>query len=422
VVRISIIATVVALYLWYSYQKKYTTRQDYYFLDSLPQESQNENGRYYYLMQHNNKAKLTTITTYVESIYGYDFYLKIETRFERFLKSLGIDMECQTADKEFDETVFIVSDDDEICNILKTNEQLCKALHNIFTHTNKLGFSVIKIECFDGKLAVISKPKSKKYDKEIANSYPDEIAPMLQEAAKFFAPRQTVDDKLYRERSSYIALVFKALAISLLVNGLAMLYIWLMDFVLFPRLIHPQQLLTSSIIVSLLLLIAFIATAFYLLQKSSRFAPVLLELSTLGLLGIFLSSATELWESNIYLDNSVAQTFEATVVDKSAQRYKKAPTTHRLHTLQQNNKFGEATFVVDYRMYNEAETGDTITVYRRDGFWGYAYIQNITLQKAESNILKAKLQKAEETRKKEIKDGKYWDEIVAEANGSKTIR
>jgi len=88
--RIGVIVLISILYLFYSFRKKYTKRQNDYLENLSLQSGKIEGTEYFFTTVHNQKAKVTTINTYIEGVYGYDFSLKFEGKIDRFFKAIGL--------------------------------------------------------------------------------------------------------------------------------------------------------------------------------------------------------------------------------------------------------------------------------------------------------------------------------------------
>jgi hypothetical protein len=418
--RIGIIAIMAFVYIQYSLKRKYKKNSNNYFEKLSLKNNRNENGEYFYETSFDKRTKTVSIKTYINGIYGYDFYLKPEMKFEKFIKSFGFGTECQTLESKFDKHIYIVSDKDEVCLALKENPTLRQTLFDIFSHKNEHNFGVRKIECFDGTITVISELKAKEPNEPASEQYANEVAPMLQDVAKFFPSKDNADDKLFRETSNKITLILQAIMISLLINGGIMAYAIEKNRKVFPYLLNSTEIFVSAIFISSILFAIFAFIAFYLLRSSSRLSPVLLQLSTIGLLGIFITSATEIWELNIRLDDSKADILQAVVYNRTLTTHRRSPTTYKLDASISGKQ--PMSFDVPQNIYNLAEPRDVINVEIKNGFFGYKWIDNITVKKSEENIFKAELQKAVEKQKQDIKNGKYWDDMVAEANASNAIR
>ncbi len=86
------------------------------------------NGISYKYSIISNKYKVVKVILGIDGIEGYDYSLKRESSTDRFFKKIGISNEYQTSNTEFDNTVYIVSDDDALHSKISSNEEIIKII------------------------------------------------------------------------------------------------------------------------------------------------------------------------------------------------------------------------------------------------------------------------------------------------------
>lgn len=377
--RISAIILICSAYFWYGTHKKYTKRQND-FLENLSLQSRRTNGiEYFYTANHAKKT--TSITTWIEGIYGYDFSLKFEGKFERFFKALGFNAECQTGEKRFDEMVYIVSDDEWLCQELKYNEAFRKTLYDIFWCYDEHNFDIMTIACFDGRLLVTAVLKYEEeiegLDESLVNSFTKELVPLMQTTISHLPSKQTIDEKLYREKTNSIAFGFYVLIVALLINGLSVLVLDMQSILLFPKLVGSFSIIPLSIKVTVIILIILCILAFVLLRKSSRFAPFMFVLLTTGLLGIFTTTLVEVREINYIMDAYP----DKVVVTQILKKEKKGSrhTKYYLDVQDWTNPREIYSIRVDLGLYNQFAVGNRVKIVHKKGFLGFPWIKHIEI-------------------------------------------
>lgn len=376
--RIALILMIAGIYLWFStFRKKYSDRHNGYFEDINLMSGMIEGTTYYYTLGHNKDDSVVSISVSIENIYGYDFSLKFETPFERFFKSLGLSTECQSGDSRFDETIYIISDDEWLCNELSNNNSLREVLYSLFWSHHEKRIKIEKIECFDGRFLLKTKNITGTLTDDQAKGLFKTIVPLMKQAIEHLPSKATPHDPIYREHSGKIAFVFHTLIVALIVNGGMMLYFEHNSYLAFPQLSDSYSVLPMGIAVTIISLATIIAIVYKYLRQSSRFSPVLFELFTLGSLGLFLSALVEIKEVNVYLDTSDATTFASSITSKEMHSERKRSTTYFLNLYGWNNQPMQHRIQIDSTLYHQYNENDHITVYLHKGLLGYPWIEKI---------------------------------------------
>lgn len=376
--RLAFLFGITAFYLWFGlFRKKYTKRHEW--LDNLSLMRNRANGiEYFSQINRNKEERITSLELSIEDIYGYDFSFKFEGRFERFFKSFGLSSECQSGDKKFDESIYIISDDEVLCRKLQKHSQLRDALYKLFWLHYDKGIKIRNVECFDGRLIVVAQNKNEDLSEKEAESFFTTSLPLMQGVLEHFPSKDQAQDPLYREESSKVAFVLRVIMVALLFNGLGMLFMELLHVKPLP------QLLDSMSIVLLSLKISFVGVAFFgvltylYLRKSSRFSPVVLEIFTLGTLSIFLSALVEVREVNILLDGSQARYYQVEVIAKEIHKGRRSATRYYA-ILSGWRGLPQQKRTIDSSLYHRISQGRTIVVEEHPGYLGYVWIDLKTL-------------------------------------------
>lgn len=378
--RIGIIVLITFLSIYYLLRKKYTKRQNDFLENFSLRSGKAQNIEYFYTYLFSEKHKTSAITTYIEGIYGYDFVLKLEGRFERFFKTIGLNNECQSGEIRFDDTVYIASDNPFICEQLQTNEALRKVIYDIFSCYQDQNIKVYYVQCFDGRIIVSAGSKSETATEAVAASFAYDVAVLLKKTIDLLPSKGSINDRMYREQSSRFAYVALLISFALIVNGSIGLIIDKTSVGILPRLVDYSSIVPVAAKTAILITFLFSIVFFYILRHSSRLVSTLLAVWTVGLLGLYLSSLVEIKDINIYLDSSKTQISNYKIVHKEKNWYPKK-TVYFLHLADQNNPNDVISERVSYDLFSEASEGDNALIYSRKGFLNYQWIEKIQIEK-----------------------------------------
>lgn len=411
--RIGLIVFISILYLLYSFRKKYTKRQNNYLENLSLQSGKIEEIEYFYTSDHNQKANLTEISTYIEGVYGYDFSLKFEGKTERFFKSIGLSTECQSGDTRFDETVYIVSDDEWLCGQLKSIPELRKLFYDVFWCFHEQNIKVKNLQCFDGRILIFAQHTAKEKNEELIRDFTRTAALLLQQSLHYLPSKGSINDKIYRESTGYTAHIFHVLIIALLANGVVMFFTDMTTAKIMPHLVHSFSVIPLSLESTFILLAILLMSAFFFLYRSSRLSPVAIQIFTLGSLSLFLTSIAEIKEINTLFDTSDAQIYKSQIIGKEAVHHRKRGTTYHLYFSPWNWQGSSFDLVVPHSMYTRSNEGDMAKIYEHTGYLGYAWIENIEIT---PNTPEEKVSEndATPTYEKEA----FWDNMVNRENNS----
>lgn len=378
--RIGVITGIALIYLFYSLRKKYTRRQNDYLENLSLQSGKIESTEYFYTTEHNQKAKITTINTYIEGVYGYDFSLKFEGKIDRFFKSIGLSTECQSGDSRFDETVYIVSDDEWLCTQLQVNTELRTLFYDIFWHYHEQKIQLTAIRCFDGRIMISAQRRSEEQDEALIREYARSVAAYLQKIVLHLPSKGSIDERMYREPTGVIAHVFSIIVFVLLANGAIVLFTDMMTTVkIMPHLVHTFSVIPLSIKTTVVVLALLMMATFFFLRQSSRISPVTVQIMTLGTLGILLSSIVEIREIDTALDTSPANVYTSRVTGKEAVHHRKRGTSYHLYFRPWDMQQGSFDLIVPHSLYAKTNEGDFARIYQHHGYLGYPWIENIEI-------------------------------------------
>ena len=319
--RIGLIVTILFLYLWLKYHKKHKKRK-YDYLEDLSLIEGRVNAQTYHFNYYIDTKEGANFTVFVDGKCGYDFMLKFENRFEKFLKKISLAYECQSEDKHFDDTIYILSDDKLLCDDLKSDDLLRKTIFKLFWFLKIKGYKVKFLRYYDGRLILNAIYNGKVDDdtyKEI-EALSKESASLMQKIIAQLPDKVKQNNRIYREKTSWAINVIIALFSALIFNGSVKLFIDSWDSFFLPRLLDRYAFIVPSLEITALFLALYSLFCFFYFYKSSRLALALFIGLTLGSAGVFLTAVTGLKEINIYLDNSQPYTRVEQVTHKYARK------------------------------------------------------------------------------------------------------
>jgi hypothetical protein len=377
--RVAFIAAVLLLYLWLKYRKKHKKKK-YDYLEDLSLIEGHVNGEFYHYRSLIDAKKGANFTLFVDGKCGYDFMLKFENGFEKFLKKISLAYECQSGDRRFDDTIYILSDDEVLCQDLQENAVLREAIFELFWSLKEKNYRVKFLRYYDGRLIMLADYKGEIDDstyKEI-ETLSKQSASLMQKIIERLPNKVKKDEIIYRERTSWAINVITALFVALLLNGLIKLWLDMLDSFFLPRLVEKYAFFVPSIEIVALFLALYSLFSFFYFYKSSRLALALFIGFTLGGFGVFLSVITGLKEINLYLDDSKTYKRVERVVGKHLRRGRRSSVWYV-----DFSKLGEIR--VPPSFYHKVDKGDWVWMEMKKGYLGVPWIYNIKNLKGEEN-------------------------------------
>lgn len=361
---ISIIATA---------KMKYKSVEDLLSVSLTLQSSSINDQKFYVETQYHDKKDRTLITVFIDGIQGYDFTLKHETWLDRLSKYLKLNRECQTKDDAFDERIYIVSDNSQLCERMVTDKKLREAIFEIFLTKHLYSIEIDQIVCFNGRLSVNASVKGKMES--------DPKLPMLKHIglelillSHFFPSMGDKNKSVFREIGTWREMIARTVIGALIANGGFAIY-WTLSSQN-TGLVKPIEIMPLSLKIGAVLSIVFITIILLLFRKSSHQIIASPKMIGFGVLGILLTTIVEVKDVNVYFDSSNPKIVNCRVLSKEVvvQKSSGGRTTiyHMLYT-------DRGSFGVRPALYEEAKSDDIYRIYNRKGYLGYEWIEKIEL-------------------------------------------
>lgn len=302
-----------------------------------------------------------------------DFSIGRENSFDRFAKGLGLAQEFQIGQADFDQAVYILSDDDRVAALFRHDPRAQGAVGRIF-RTDGPGVRFETIRCIGGRLWA-----SFGVDDESAlaqlQAQTGELVPCLAHLASGLAKEQIargswgVRDLLVKRGA-----LAGAVGLGLLLNALVELI--RLQLFHFPRLEHWSAPLPLAIAVTLVVLVAGLGGAFVWLGSSARRHVVMFELAMTVSVGGLGSAYTALRDMNVEMDHSEAELLPTTVLGK--RQYRSSKSTHyRVELLDWHGDGGTVELEVDRHTFLDLPSRGPLSVVVHSGRLGWPWIERL---------------------------------------------
>lgn len=279
-----------------------------------------------------------------------------------------------------DETLYIISDDSILCSLLQTNQELRNVIIEIFTCYSDLNFKVTNLQCFDGRIIVSATSKSETNNESLATSFTRKVAPLLKKTIDILPSNGSINERIYREKSSKISYTILLISFALIINGIMVLLIENTTVAILPHIIDYSAMVPMAFKVTIFLTLVLGIYIFYTLQHSSRLVSTLFQVLTISAFGLFLSLLVEIKDINTHFDISKPEIINYTLIEKEAIWYPKHGTNYIFHLSNMDNSNATLDEQVPYSLYLQAKQGDLVHLYKREGLLGFPWIEKIIIQ------------------------------------------
>jgi hypothetical protein len=99
-----------------------------------------------------DKNEINEILVGIDAPETLDFRLKKEGAIDRFFKKIGISVEHQVGNTEFDDLVYVVSDNDLLHTQMSANKMLVEPILKLFSDKSKYCYNLKEIRCHSGRI------------------------------------------------------------------------------------------------------------------------------------------------------------------------------------------------------------------------------------------------------------------------------
>ena len=300
------------------------------------------------------------------------FRLKAETWYDRLFKFFYVSKEYQTNNPDFDDTVYIASDDSNIHSIISRNPNVSTAILGIFNHPVTPGIKVKEIKNYAGKIWIEYRVPSEFTDVGIL-SFAESPVSNLKSIVKTFKDQISQTSNRFKDPFVLKAIVILAISSGLAINGL-------IQFRRLGRLpstftVDSNLIWEDAFWIGIAVVVALVAITLAILRRSSRTHLVILELLIVGTVGAILTTYTNLHDINIDFDDSRPKVFETQIHEKQIKRRRRGRTSYSIITGDWNMEKEKRKIGVSSSFYNQVNVGDWLLVRQRSGYLNYRWVE-----------------------------------------------
>jgi len=321
-----------------------------------------------------NKYGIIGVMIGVEAPKSFNFRLKEEKWYDSIFTNIGLSVETQVGEDNFDKMVYIVSDDSVFLDFLKNSEHTRQSLLKLF---NVIAYPVKRIKevrCSNKKLWIYYKTHGDLEDKDIKS------------LAKIAVPiLDSIKNDLNDIRSNQTTpvkrdpFIFKASALLAVSSGLfvsGVIHFYRLNWENTPFLVYFSDPLPLTLAISSSILLFLLILTVVLLGRSSRTHLVFIELILIGGIGLAANSYSVLRDVNMEYDTSNEITFPKRVISKHISRSKNS-TSYYIKVVDWLDQTKTKSITIDQSMYNDLYSGSQIEISQKEGYLGYKWITNI---------------------------------------------
>lgn len=308
----------------------------------------------------------------VASPSGFYFRIQRETRWDRWAKKIGLSVEHQLADPEFDSDLYLASDDPPWLAELSRTPELRNVLKAMFRDKN-----VRSITCEGRHLWVEVQLRSSETPLEYLNGAAarnivaalDSIAGCLESVAEVSGTRS---------RDPYVLRAVMLVSLSsalLMLAGVELLRIFRIERA--DVMIDGWGLFGFSFVVIALVLAGLLLASAAWLKGSSHAHLVMLEILISGGLGLLGSGYALGRDINCEWDRATATPHHLTVAKKYTGYRRKYGTYYKLEFDAARTIDFPRTIEVNRITYSMATAGKPMVLWIKPGFLGYRWIESV---------------------------------------------
>ncbi|MDH5737656.1 MAG: hypothetical protein OEZ23_05065 [Gammaproteobacteria bacterium] len=314
----------------------------------------------------------------VEATTGYDYAFKRETGFDRFFKKMGLSKEFQSGDEDFDNLIYVLSDNKQLHRQIVHNAEIREAIQNLFKLESQYNFKLKEVRHRAGRLWIKIAGLSE-FRKEDIPKVASTAVPVLKTVSESLIQSQS---RSLRWKDPFIirSVLLLSLSAGLLANGL--IHLVRVFWIDIPFTMDQIPLFVDALSLTAVIVVMFLIAVLLLLGRSSRAHIVLLEVLLIGGIGAFATSLVELRDLNIEWDNSPGQEFDLVLENKKIHRRRRA-TSYNLYVTGWLDSERREKITVSSEFYDSLKIGDRLRLVQREGYLGYRWVE--ALEKIKSH-------------------------------------
>lgn len=303
-----------------------------------------------------------------------NFSVKRQTGIDNFFKRMGVSNEFETGDQGFDDSYYLITDNNALHHALTASPKFRAAIKRIMEYKLPARLGTRAIHCRNGRVWAELKIEAL-YREENIESTLKSLSEDIEVLVAAIGDVAQVSGSRWADPFVIKAALLLAVSSGLAINGCIRLFrLKIGDL---PFALDYKLIVVDALIYSVVVILVFAVIAIYWLGRSARTHIVLIELMTIGAFGIFLSIATEMRDINIEMDTSSPQTFKAQVERKYTSKGRRGRTKY--HVVVENWNCDCDSYklrVSEYEYRNFSEQG-RVQVLQNTGYLGYPWISEV---------------------------------------------
>lgn len=323
---------------------------------------------------YRHKGKVTWVYLGVVCSPRPSFSLKQQSWLDNLFKRMGVSNEFETGDALFDDLIYLVSDNKTLHHALANSAGFRSAVKKMMNYGIASQLEAREIHCRNGRLWATFKAGSDYSEGKIAHTVKalatefDALNHSVQEIAAVSGSRWT-DPFVIK------AALLLAISSGVAINGTIQFF--RLQFGRVPFTLDYSLIVKDALGYSLVAVLLFALIAIYWLGRSARTHLVLIELMTIGAVGIFLSVATEMRDINIEMDMVSPQVFETLVAQKYTTKRRRGGTNYHVVVKDWRCDCGNYKFRVPGSVYHGVSEQGRVQFFQHPGYLGYPWISQI---------------------------------------------
>lgn len=322
------------------------------------------------------KGEVKTLLLGVHCHSAASFSLKRQSPVDNFFKSIGLVKEFETDDKDFDDLIYLISDNKTLHYALANSVEFRFAVKNIMNYGIASMLEATHIHCRNGRLWVRFRAGANYSDnqiKHVAEVLSKEFATLK----KFVEEVSLISSPRWRDPFVIKASILLALSSGLAINGALQMFRASAGYM--PFTVDYSLIVHDGIKYGLIILALFIAGAFFWLGKSVRTHIVLIELLTVGAFGIVATTIVELRDINMEMDHSQPQYFETQIIEKYTYKVgRRSNYSFYIIFKDWNCDCGNYKLRASSNLYNYLPGSGGVVLTQHQGRLGYPWVSNIS--------------------------------------------
>ena len=294
----------------------------------------------------------------------YDFSFKPEKWRDWLSKRIGFSVEYQTGDAEFDNAVYIVSNDARIHATLSQNPTLRADILRVFRIVAPHSAVIKEVRCSLGRIWVHYKLKNELVQSKIP-VLAEQVVPALNRLAADLGRATVAGAPRLYDRFVLRAAIILAISTGLALNGVA--HVARLYFMPIPFTVDNSTLILWSLYCGAALLALLVLAVVLFLGRSARAHVVLLEVLLVGSIGAVLTSFVELRDINMEWDQQPAVRYEVTTVSKRISKSRRS-RTYYVTISGWPSKNNTSEIKVSSSLYHHTNPGAELELFQKPGF------------------------------------------------------